>query len=45
MQHGYRQSNTGRELQTCCIFAGISARQYKYNEDKEFEEKLDEVVP
>ena len=46
MQHGYRQSNTRLEPQICCTSAGVlpTSDHLLYDEDKEFEDKLDEVV-
>ena len=44
MQHGYRQSNTRLEPQICCTSAGVLPTSDWYDEDKEFEDKLDEVV-
>ena len=45
MQHGYRQNNTRLEpdlLHLCPEF--YQRRIFWYDEDKEFEDKLDEVV-
>ena len=46
MQHGYRQSNTRLEPQICCTSAGGYHHRiiFWYDEDKESEDKLDEVV-
>jgi len=44
MQHGYRQNNTRFKSQICCTSAYQRRIIFWYDEDKEFEDKLDEVV-
>ena len=45
MQHGYRQNNTRFKSQICCTSEFYQRRIiFWYDEDKELEDKLDEVV-